>query len=94
MNVLEILRRPIVTEKSTTMQAMSKYAFEVYAWANKIQIKEAVEKAFNVKVAAVNVIIVPGKEKRMGRRMTVTPEWKKAIVTLKPGHKITLVEGV
>ena len=94
MSVLEILRRPIITEKSTAMQAMNKYGFEVYAWANKIQIKEAVEKAFNVKVAAVNVMIVPGKEKRMGRRMTVTPEWKKAIVTLKPGHKITLVEGV
>ncbi|MBF8264165.1 MAG: 50S ribosomal protein L23 [Dehalococcoidia bacterium] len=94
MNVLEILRRPIITEKSTAMQAMSKYAFEVYSWANKIQIKQAVEKAFNVKVAAVNVMIMPGKEKRMGRRMTQTPEWKKAIITLKPGHKITLVEGV
>lgn len=94
MSVLEILRRPIVTEKSTALQAMNKYAFEVYPWANKIQIKQAVEKAFNVKVAAVNVMIVPGKEKRMGRRLTVTPEWKKAVVTLKPGFKITLVEGV
>ena len=94
MNVLEILRRPLITEKSTALQAMNKYGFEVSSWANKIQIKEAVEKAFNVKVAAVNVMRVPGKEKRLGRRVTLTPEWKKAIVTLKAGHKITFVEGV
>lgn len=94
MSVLEILRRPIITEKATALQTMGKYAFEVSSGANKIQIKEAVEKAFNVKVAAVNAMRMPGKHKRMGRRVTLTPEWKKAIVTLKPGHKITLVEGV
>lgn len=94
MDVLEILRRPVITEKSTALQTKNKYALEVYAWANKIQIKQAVEKAFNVKVTAVNVMNMPGKQKRLGRRVTLTPSWKKAIVTLKPGHKITFVEGV
>lgn len=94
MNVLEVLRRPVITEKSTALQALNKYAFEVAPGANKILIKQAVETAFNVKVAAVNVMTVPGKHKRMGRRITLTPAWKKAIVTLRSGHKITFVEGV
>ena len=94
MNILEVLRRPLITEKMTTLQAQNKYGFEVSSSANKIQIKQAVEKAFNVKVASVNVMVVPGKQKRLGRRMTLTPDWKKAIVTLKQGHKITFMEGV
>ncbi len=94
MHLYDVLRRPLITEKSTELQAQGKYAFEVAREANKRQIKEAVEKAFNVGVVKVNVITVPGKSKRAGRRMIVTPSWKKAVVTLKPGDKIELFEGV
>jgi large subunit ribosomal protein L23 len=71
-----------------------KYVFEVAGKATKSQIKEAVEKAFKVKVSKVNVITVPGKTRRFGRRQVTGSSWKKAIVTLAPGHKITLFEGV
>ena len=94
MHLYEVLRRPLITEKNTALQAQGKYAFEVAGEANKHQIKQAVEKVFNIKVTAVNVMRVPGKEKRVGRRMVLTPSWKKAVVTLKPGDKIELFEGV
>jgi len=94
MHLYEVLRRPLITEKSTTLQAQGKYAFEVAREATKHQIQQAVEKAFKVSVSAVNVMTVPGKTRRMGRRVTSTPSWKKAIVTLKPGDKIELFEGV
>ena len=94
MNLYEILRRPIVTEKNTVLQEQSKYTFEVARGADKYQIKLAVEKAFKVNVVAVNVITVPGKTRRAGRRMKTMGPWKKAIVTLKPGQKIQLFEGV
>ena len=94
MHLHEVLRRPLVTEKSTALQAHGKYAFEVDIDANKKQIKEAVEKAFKVKVTAVNVINVTGATKRVGRKLTTSPSWKKAIVTLKTGDKIQLFEGV
>jgi len=94
MQLYEILRRPLVTEKNATLQAVGKYAFEVDRRANKIQVKEAVEKAFNVTVTGVNVMNMPGKMKRMGKGMTLTPNWKKAVVTLKPGEKIDLFENV
>ena len=94
MHLYEILRRPLITEKSATLQAQGKYAFEVAGRANKVQIKEAVEKAFKVKVTAVNVMTAPGKERRVGRRVVMTPSWKKAIVTLKSGDKIELFESV
>ena len=76
------------------LQTQNKYAFEVAEEANKNQIKQAVEKAFKVKVTTVNVMTVPGKTKRVGRRMVLTPSRKKAIVTLKQGDKIELFEGV
>ncbi|MDI6815162.1 MAG: 50S ribosomal protein L23 [Dehalococcoidales bacterium] len=94
MHLYEVLRRPLITEKNTVLQAQGKYAFEVAEGANKHQIKQAVEKAFKVKVTTVNVMTVPGKRRRMGRRQVLTPPWKKAIVTLKPGDKIELFEGV
>jgi len=71
-----------------------KYAFEVAGKASKSQIKEAVEKAFKVKVSKINVIMVPGKTRRFGRRHVTNSPWKKAVVTLAPGHKITFFEGV
>ena len=94
MHLYEVLRRPLVTEKNTELQAQGKYAFEVAREANKHQIKQAVEKAFKVEVVAVNVMTVPGKTRRIGRRQVLTQSWKKAIVTLKPGDSIGLFEGV
>lgn len=94
MNLYEVLRRPLITEKSTAQQSAGKYAFEVAREANKEQIKLAVEKAFNVKVTAVNVMTVTGKMHRVGRRKTVSSPMKKAIVSLRPGDKIQFFEGV
>ncbi len=95
MHLYEVLRRPLVTEKNTAIQApRGKYVFEVAAEANKEQVKQAVEKAFNVSVTRVNVMTISGKRRRMRGRMIMTPSWKKAIVTLKPGDKIELFEGV
>ena len=94
MHLYEVLRRPLITEKNTTLQEQNKYVFEVAKEANKPQIKQAVEKAFKVKVTTVNMIMVPGKSKRVGRRLVQTQPWKKAIVTLKTGDKIEFFEGV
>jgi large subunit ribosomal protein L23 len=94
MHLYEVLRRPLVTEKNAVLQAQGRYAFEVAGEANKEQIKQAVEKAFKVTVKQVNVMTVSGKRKRMKGRMVVNPSWKKAIVCLKPGDKIEIVEGV
>ncbi len=94
MHLYEVLRRPLVTEKSTVLQGLNKYAFEIADGANKLQVKQAVEKAFKVTVTGVNVITMQGKKKRMGRREVVTLPWKKAIVTLKAGDKIEFFEGV
>jgi len=87
------LRRPLITEKSAALQAEGKYAFEVAREANKHQVKQVVEKEFKVKVTAVNVMTVPSKERRVGRRLVLTQPWKKAIVTLQPGDKIEFFEG-
>ncbi len=94
MHVYEVLRRPIVTEKNTDLMAENKYAFEIMKGANKAQIKEAVQKAFKVTVLSVNVVTVPSKPKGFGRLRGNRPAWKKAIVTLKPGDKIEIFEGV
>jgi large subunit ribosomal protein L23 len=94
MHLYEVLRRPLITEKSTVLQGMNKYAFEIAEGANKLQIKQAIEKAFKVTVTKVNVITMQGKMKRMGRREVMSAQWKKAIVTLKAGDKIEFFEGV
>ncbi len=94
MHLYEVLRRPLITEKNAMLQTQGKYAFEIAREANKQQIKQAVEKAFKVKVLAVNVMTVPGKTRRVGRQQVLTQSWKKAIVTLKPGDKIEFFEGV
>jgi large subunit ribosomal protein L23 len=94
MHLYEVLRRPLITEKDTMMQTQGKYVFEVAKDANKNLIKQAVEKAFNVKVTAVNLMTVPGKERRIGKRLVLTPSWKKAVVTLRPGDKMEFFEGV
>ena len=94
MHAFEILRRPVITEKSTTMQERGRYTFEVAPEAAKLQIKQAVEEAFDVKVIKVNTMNVRGKRKRFGPRMNFKSSWKKAIVTLAPGNTITIFEGV
>ena len=94
MHLYTVLRRPLITEKNTILQAQGKYAFEIAREANKPQVKQAVEKAFKVKVLAVNVMTVPPKTRRIGRRQVLTQSWKKAIVTLKPGDKIEFFEGI
>jgi large subunit ribosomal protein L23 len=89
--------RPVVSEKSTVLGEQGKYVFEVAPNANKIQIKQAVEQAFaskKVQVAAVNILHVAGKTRRRGRSIGVTRSWKKAVVTLKPGQRLDLFEGV
>jgi large subunit ribosomal protein L23 len=94
MQLFEVIRRPLVTEKNTALQARGKYGFEVLPGANKVQIKRAVEKAFKVTVTSVNVMTVRGREQRVGRQKVLANTWKKAVVTLKPGDKITIFEGV
>ena len=89
-----MLRRPVITEKSTAIHDQGTYTFEVMAKANKRQVKEAVEKALKVRVAGVNVMTVPGKTRRVGRRQVQTPSWRKAVVTLEAGQKIEFFEGV
>ena len=94
MHLYQVLRRPIITEKNTALQEQNKYGFEVAEKANKHQVKQAVEKAFKVKVVGVNVLTVPGKTRRVGRRQVKTSPWKKAVVTLEAGQKIEFFEGV
>jgi large subunit ribosomal protein L23 len=90
----EILMRPLMTEKSMRQKdELNTVAFQVRPDANKVEIRTAVERAFNVKVAAVRTVSYEGKLKRMGRFQGRRPAWKKAIVKLAPGHKIELVEG-
>ena len=93
MEARDILIRPIVTEKSTALMEQGKYTFSVPLAATKIQIRQAVEQIFKVKVQAVNTMRYEGKLKRMGRTQGRRSDWKKAVVTLKPGEAIELFEG-
>ncbi|MFQ5672255.1 MAG: 50S ribosomal protein L23 [Nitrospinales bacterium] len=90
-----IIEKPLITEKSMEMlHANNWVAFAVHRKANKIQIKTAVEKIFNVKVLCVNTVRVGGKLKRFGRTLGRAKDWKKALVRLKEGDKIEIFEGV
>lgn len=90
-----IIKRALITEKSTAAKDQSnKYIFEVDRRTNKIEIGKAVEKLFHVKVLDVRVMNVLGKKKRMGKITGEKRSWKKAIVTLEPGSRIELFEGV
>ncbi|MGI9860703.1 50S ribosomal protein L23 [Moorella naiadis] len=90
----EIIIRPLVTEKSTGLMADNKYTFLVAPGANKIEIKHAIEKLFNVKVLKVNTLVDRGKLRRVGRFQGRQSDRKKAIVTLRPGDKIQVFEGL
>jgi large subunit ribosomal protein L23 len=88
-----IVLRPLVTEKATTLKdERSQVSFQVAMDANKIEVREAVEAIFKVKVTDVRTQVVFGKEKRMGRYVGRRPSWKKAVVSLAPGSKIELFE--
>lgn len=93
MEARDILIKPIVTEKSTALMEERKYTFCVSLSATKIQIRQAVEQIFKVKVQAVNTMRYEGKMKRLGRTQGRRSDWKKAVVTLKPGETIELFEA-
>ena len=96
MRVQEIIRRPLITEKSTELRDdRNIIAFEVHRDANKIQVKKAVEAQFKVKVAEVRISNVHGKVRRQGRFVGRRPDWKKAYVRLVEGEKpIEFFEGM
>jgi large subunit ribosomal protein L23 len=95
MHLYEVLRRPITTEKSNLLKDdYRQYVFEVDGRANKTQVKEAVETAFKVNVLNVNIMRMSHKRRHFGRRVTYTPMWKKAIVTISANQRIDLFEGV
>jgi large subunit ribosomal protein L23 len=92
LHIYDVLIRPVITEKSSGLsETLRQYAFEVAEEANKMQIKEAVEFIFEVEVQKVRTMIVPSKRGTRGRHIyRRKPQWKKALVTLKPGHEIKL----
>jgi large subunit ribosomal protein L23 len=90
VNHREIIRRPILTEKSLRGNEAGKYTFEVALGADKIAVKHAVEGIFSVQVRKVNVINIPGRLRRRGRYTFTSAKTRKAIVTLAPGQKIDL----
>lgn len=100
LRIEDVIRRPLITEKNTRLMEQEQYSFEVLTEANKIQIREAVEKTFNVQVKAVNTMNVKPKQrsrmasKRGGRIEGSGKLWKKAIVTLEAGQHIDLFEQI
>ncbi|MCJ8502912.1 50S ribosomal protein L23 [Desulfatitalea alkaliphila] len=90
----DVIKRPIITEKTNTQKdTANQVTFEVDPRANRIEVQRAVEKIFNVKVAETRTMHVRGKFKRRGRILGKRRDWKKAIVTLKPGERIEFFEG-
>jgi large subunit ribosomal protein L23 len=95
MHVYEVIKRPVMTEKSNIQaDAHNRYTFEVDPRANKVQIADAVARVFSVNVVDVRVMNVRGKRRRLGRHTGWTAAWKKAVVTLAPGESIAFFEGV
>lgn len=87
-NTYEIIRRPIITEKTMTLAEQGKYTFEVMAGTNKIEVKKAIEEIFKVNVEDVNIINVRKKKRKVGRYSGFRPAVKKAIVTLQAGQTL------
>lgn len=95
MNPYEIVKRPLITEKSTIQkEANNQLTFEVDRKANRVEIRHAVEKIFNVRVIRVRTMQTKGKVKRVGRTLGKRRDWKKAVVTLARGENIEFFEGV
>jgi large subunit ribosomal protein L23 len=93
MHAREILIAPVVSEKSYSLIEDNKYSFRVHDKAHKVQIRQAVEELFEVKVEGVNIVQVRSKPKRRGTNKGIKPGWKKAIVQLREGDKIEIFEG-
>lgn len=94
MILYDIIIRPLITEKTTIKKEQAnQYFFEVAKHANRIEIRRAVEKIFNVRVKSVQTIQVKGKTKQRGRIIGKRKDWKKAVVALKPGERIDFFEG-
>lgn len=89
----QIIIRPLITEKNTSLMEYNKYTFEVLRGASKPEIKQAIETIFNVTVTKVHTMNVRGKLRRRGREVGYTKDWKKAIVTLVAGDRIELFES-
>lgn len=94
MDARFLIKRPVITEKTTKMMEENKYCFVVDPKANKTQIRQAIEEIFKVKVKSVNTMNSLGKMKRMGRYEGRRASWKRAIVTLEKGSRIEFFEGV
>ena len=95
MTPYDIVKRPVITEKSTTQkEAHNQLTFEVDRRANKVEIRRAIEKIFNVRVLDVRTIQMKGKVKRFGRSLGKRRNWKKAMVTLAQGEHVEFFEGV
>lgn len=95
MSVVNVIKRPILSEKSTSQaEAFNQVAFEVALGATKTEIKQAVERFFKAKVQRVNTTVVPGKVYRTKTGQNKSNSWKKAVVTLKSGEKIEFFKGV
>jgi len=94
MVAVNVIIKPLVTEKSTSLMETGRYVFQVAERANKMEIKKAVEDTFDVKVQSVNTMRVKGERRRLGPRWSRSSSWKKAVVKLIPGSKITIFEGV
>ena len=95
MNHYEIIRRPVLTEKTSNQaDQLNRYTFQVDRRATKQMVRKAVEELFGVHVVDVNILNMPGKTRRVGRHESRTQEWKKAMVTLAQGDRITFFEGV
>ena len=95
MDVYQVLKRPLITEKGTRQKEQSnQMIFEVDRRANRVMVRNAVESIFRVKVLSVKLMNVKGKERRLGRNVGRRPDWKKAIVRLGPGENIEFFEGI
>ncbi len=95
MNQYDIIKKPLITEKSSIQkEENNQVSFEVDRRANRVEIHQAVEKIFNVKVEKTRTMQVKGKMKRRGRILGKRKDWKKAVVTLMPGERIDFFEGV
>lgn len=94
VDINEILIRPLITEKNTMLGALGKYSFEIDKRANKPMVREAVQKIFSVDVTKVNIIKMPSKSRRVGKTTGQTQPWVKAVVTLAPGQRLEIFEGV
>ena len=95
MDMYQVVIKPLVTEKGTMMLSEGNWVtFRVHPDANKIEVREAIQKIFSVSVLQVNTQIVRGKQKRFGKTMGQSKAWKKAMVRLKEGDKIEIFEGV